>query len=541
MPSRSGPDLALEPALRAEDRRPDDLVEPGDRRLSRIDSRRQTVVDCRPVDPVPDVVLARPDDLDRPADLLGDERGLHGEVWLEPPAESAAQERRVDPHLLRGQADRLRHRDLRRALGLGGSPDVAPVGPHVRRGVHRLHRRVVEIRHLVDGLDLRGGAGERACRVALLPRHRALPGGKLLEPPRNGSAAPARVRPFVPLDLQRPAACEGLPVRVGHHGDPGLDAGRPRPVGRLTDRARDLHDVPHAGHGAGGARVVALHPPAEGGGPRHRGDEHPGHGDVDPVGRAPVHLRRRIQPPHGSPQDPEVLRVLERGGVRRREGGRLVRELPVAEAPAARPVHDLTALGPAAGALDAPSLRSRSDQHLTGRGARCAQQLIGAPHAGAAARAHPPHPRARVCGDVPEANQRPLGLQLLGEDHREGRVRALPHLRLVDGEGHDAIGADPDPGVRLERTGSARPQLPVAREVEREHEPGAGPAADLEEVAPGENAVTAHRSPPCRSRRAGPRGGSGCTCRTGRGPPTSPRRSPRPWGADSGRAGRRPS
>src|SRR2546426_10565237 len=51
---------------------------------------------------------------------------------------------------------------------LRADPDIAPVPAYVHGAVHRLHRRVREERHLIDGLDLPGGASHGPRDVAVL-------------------------------------------------------------------------------------------------------------------------------------------------------------------------------------------------------------------------------------------------------------------------------------------------------------------------------------------------------------------------------------
>jgi hypothetical protein len=70
--------------------------------------RRQTIEPIRPVHVVLDIFLARPHDLDRTIDMLGD---LH-RVGFQPPAEAAADQMVVDRDLVQRQAGGLRRRRL---------------------------------------------------------------------------------------------------------------------------------------------------------------------------------------------------------------------------------------------------------------------------------------------------------------------------------------------------------------------------------------------------------------------------------------------
>src|SRR6266511_2439195 len=144
--------------------------------------------------------------------------------------------------------------------------------------------------------------------------------------------------------------------------------------------------VAHAGHRLCAVRVQAPQPTTEHRRPLDRGDQHPGHVHVDPEHCAPVHLRGRVEPRHPRADQPEVLRILERGvgrdGQRRRPRG----ERPVGQPPAGGDVDYRAALGAAGGAVDLPHLRRGGDQHLAGGGARLAQRLPRAADRIAAAR-----------------------------------------------------------------------------------------------------------------------------------------------------------
>src|SRR5712691_3910900 len=100
-----------------------------------VQAGAEAMVARRPVLCLPDVVLARPDDLHRSAGGLGGLERLLDEVQLEAPAEPAAQVRRVDLHLLRRDPTDPGAELLAAGLELGGCPDVhaPPVRANVRR------------------------------------------------------------------------------------------------------------------------------------------------------------------------------------------------------------------------------------------------------------------------------------------------------------------------------------------------------------------------------------------------------------------------
>ena len=131
------------------------------------------VEEIGPVHVVLDVFLARPDDLDRTIDLLGDLDGANDAVDVEPPAESAADEVVVYDDLVQRHSGDLRRRGLRARDGLRADPDFALVLAHVDRAIHRLHRGVRQERHLVGRLDLRGSARHGLVGIADVLRNRA--------------------------------------------------------------------------------------------------------------------------------------------------------------------------------------------------------------------------------------------------------------------------------------------------------------------------------------------------------------------------------
>ena len=104
-----------------------------------------------------------------PGHLLGDQDGL-GHVVVEgaAPAEAAAEVDLVDLALVGRQAGGRQGRRERGLAVLRRHPDLAAVRRVLRRGVHRLHRRVVLERIGVDRLDLLGRAGDGGLDVAVL-------------------------------------------------------------------------------------------------------------------------------------------------------------------------------------------------------------------------------------------------------------------------------------------------------------------------------------------------------------------------------------
>src|SRR6202166_4445989 len=98
---------------------------------------------------VPDILLARPDDLQGIGDLFGETNGLFDRVRLEPAPKSSSDKMIVQGYLL----DR-KSRDPGRVLlshhrRLSAYPNVAAVRADVNGRVDRLHRRGSKKRKLV--------------------------------------------------------------------------------------------------------------------------------------------------------------------------------------------------------------------------------------------------------------------------------------------------------------------------------------------------------------------------------------------------------
>ena len=479
-----------------EDGRRHDAVRPGHRGARGIETRRELVVRCRAIEPVLHVVLARPDHFHRGAHGLGYPHRLRDEVRLEPAPEPAAQEGGVDGHLLFRQAGELRRHFLRPRLILRGRPDIAAVGAHVRRAVHRLHRRVMQERHLVHRLHPLRCRGERGGRIAVLARLHAGPLGALYELRPDTVGVERRGCVFVPLDFQGAAPLHGVPVGIGDHRDSRGTPCRPGAACTGPGTRLERYDRVDAWEGLRLRRVVAFQCASEYGTPLDRRDQHPRHLDVDPEHGAAVHLHRGVEPRRPRAEQAEVFRVLERHLGGHGELGGAGCELAVGE-PALRGGVDHGALlGAARGAVHVPRRRRRADQQLARRGARLAQRVPRGADRRAAAGGHAARPARGILGHRPEPHLRPICLQLLGEDHRETGLRSLAHLGLVHGQRDDVVRADPQPGVGGEpRVRGIGPRVAAMRgEIEGNDEAG----ARLDEFAAGDtgthDAISAHDS-----------------------------------------------
>ena len=148
----------------------------------------------------------------------------------------------MDGDVFRRDAERLGHEIMRRLRALDASPDLHLAVGDARCGRRRLHRRMRQMRDVIFGLDLFGGAGHGRGGVAFMALDRAGLARRRLEFGAIGFRIIGSVRPVVPFDLQGVAALDGRPGVVGDDRQParGQEAGGER-------RRRDLDDLHHAG------------------------------------------------------------------------------------------------------------------------------------------------------------------------------------------------------------------------------------------------------------------------------------------------------
>ena len=214
-----------------------------------------------------------------------------------------------------------------------------------------------------------------------------------------------------------------------------------------------------------------LHP-----GPAHVGGEHrlarddPRAVDALAVAADQPELRLRLEARRG--------RHGETRGVRGQRA--------IARGASARRVAHASLLRAARGRVHLPARRRGGDEHLPRRRARRAQRQPHRP--GAPAAVGPEVGEVGAGLRLHELDRVRIDLELLGEDDGQRRPRALPHLRLADGQGDLAGRVDPDPRVRTEvraRRGSGlRLRRAIPGEAEAEREAARRDGADLEELPP---------------------------------------------------------
>ena len=442
------------------------------------------------------VLLARPQQLDRRSGhLLGDRHRLADIIRHAAPAEAAAKDEFVYLAFFDRQSRSFQHRGKRRFAVLRAAPDLAFVRRIERRGVHRLHGRMVLVGIVVDRLDLLDGAGNRGLGVAVLVadigRLRIVEA--LSQPLCDRLAGDFGVLAFVPDDRQRIERGLGVPPGIGDDGD-----------GAVVD-AHDLLDALHA-HDLG--FVVALQLAAEHRTILDRGVEHARQLDVGAVDHRAGGLVDGVEPLDALADDLPVLRILQLHLGRRLELGGGFNHLAVCRRLARRRVGDDAVGGGAFRGRHLPFVRGGLHQHHARGGAALADVVLaGADAAAAAGREIAPGALAcdtlsggRIFGD----DLRPVAFELFGDQLGEAGEGALTHFH------GGVIGADHHPDIDFGRAiGGADDCRSAEGNIEADGETGAGGSRADHEAAASElgHDVLVHGIPLKRSlRRGSPRG-----------------------------------
>src|SRR5262249_39124674 len=226
-----------------------------------------------------DILLARPDHLDRTIDLLGDLDGTGGAVFLETPAKPTTEQMVVDDDLVQRQSGNLRGSGLYAHDRLAADPDFAIVLAHMDSAIHRLHGRVREEWNLVGRFDLRRSVRQCLVDIANALRNRSRLERRGFELPRDVLRGQLRVRAVVPFDLERREALLGGPHVIGDNGHSVVEA----------------HDLTHALYLFRRTVVDALQTASENWRLSERRDLHAWCANVDAIDSCSIDLRRKIQ------------------------------------------------------------------------------------------------------------------------------------------------------------------------------------------------------------------------------------------------------
>lgn len=225
--------------------------------------------------------------------------------------------------------------------------------------------------------------------------------------------------------------------------------------------------------------------------------EHAGTAHVDAVLSLASQFRGNVYARQRLADVTEVLGVLERRFLRDRKLGGGGSEGAVRGTTPGILVNDEARLGGASRSGNVPLLRGGGDEHGAAGGGGVAEARPTGANGGAAAGTL--EAILRVEHGTRDFDMLPVGVELVGEDHREAGVRALAELRLRDPEGDAVIGRDLEPGIGLEG-GGAFVGIRVGQ-VEGDDQAGAGQGRGLEEFAAIEAlGIGFHRTPPLAAR-----------------------------------------
>jgi len=167
-------------------------------------------------------------------------------------------------------------------------------------------------------------------------------------------------------------------------------------------------------------------------------------------------------------------------------------------------VHDGTRLGLDLLDRHAPLVGGRLLEHLAAGGAGLAprgEMVTDAAAAAVGLRArHRVAVDLRVGGRLLDLHLREIDVELVGNDHRHRRARALAHLRHGVDDGHLTVAVDAEPLVGRELAGLGRLLgVGAERQAEADDEPGAERGRALQELATGKLEAV-HDLPPFAAR-----------------------------------------
>ncbi|MCY1518729.1 hypothetical protein D9M68_534530 [compost metagenome] len=404
------------------------------------------------------------------------------------PTEATTEEQGVDFHLLRLEPGDLRADLLIDGLELRTNPDLTFVRADLHRAVERLHRRVGEVGHGVFDVEGLRRLAQRRLAVAALRSHLAGGGGECLELIIESLTVQAGVLPKVPVDFQRIAA----------------ELRRPVVVGDYRDATRHLHHLAHAGHGLGRRRIETLDLAAEHRCACHQRGQQAIELHIHAELRTPADLLRRIQALGRFADDLPVLRLLEfqRGRIGRLQLAGRIGQLAVAHTLATG--DDFAVLGADGRWFDAKTLCRRLHQHGPCGGAGLPVAVELRPDAGRTTG----HLYAevgvgvRLCGrGMLDPDRRPVGIQLLGDQHRQPGPDTLAHLRVGQQHGDAVVAAHAQEGVGHEARGTCcrrfgQGEALAAGDHKGDHQAAAKQCAVLQETPPRSIDHAAHDKPP---------------------------------------------
>ena len=197
------------------------------------------------------------------------------------------------------------------------------------------------------------------------------------------------------------------------------------------------------------------------GGVKHARQPH-----VDRIDRLRGHLVEHVKAPARLARELPRVRLLQLDRSRGRELGRVRGDGAEGHRAAGRPVDDRTHVRDAFRRRHIPTRRGRGDQHVAGDGAGLPQVKLRRRDgtAGAGRQIAPDAVAAPILlgSDEFGADFGPIAFQLLGDQHGEAGLRALPHLGPRDADDDRVVRGNHQPGRDL------RGFLGRARQCERD-------------------------------------------------------------------------
>ena len=302
-------------------------------------------------------------------------------------------------------------------------------------------------------------------------------------------AGEVRHRTVVPRDLHRVDGRHGMPRRVGDHGH----------ARRAAMVAIHLHHVQHTGHCGRRARVERLHRAAQRGAHHDARVSHARQRDVDAERRRAVELRRVLDAAHRRADQLELRGRLERCVARHRQQRSGGDEFTECGALARHMLHHTLRDGDLRCRYLPRVSRGAHEHRARGRAGLThwkpevlrARRAAGE-HQATVAHHFRRHPRGRAA-DQPivirmerqsidhgrdvvvdralrrhfRADLRPVGIEFVGQQHRQRGMNALTHLGLRHDHGDVIVGADPHPAVECGFAWLRRQRVAVAKSSAR--------------------------------------------------------------------------
>ena len=459
----------------------------------------------RAVEVVHEVFFARPRQLHRPAaGLLRHPHRLRDEVHLEPAPETAAEVGHVQRHRVGRHAGHARRRVARQAGHLRRRPHLDAAAVHARRAVHRLHRRVRQVRRAVQRLDPARRVGQRRRAVAAaVEGEAAAPFGRVarcrFERGFDAFGVERTLRWRAPLHRQRTRGFARMPRGAGNDRERGIGAAQRRQPHDALDARQLQRRV-----GVDRARCAADHRRVHDAGVQQARQPH-----VESVHRAPVALVGQVDALRGLADDAHRTARLQDHVAGRCQRG-LRDQLAVVRARPRRVADDAVAhlelrhrqlpaqrrhaeqsrarggggqaqrlprigyAGRSAGHVDAEfarhlqrdPARGLERRGLLARLARVGMERQEADEALGAA-------EDRVVPGLLQAHAAERHVELVGHQHRQRGVHALAHLAAIHRQHDGAVLGDLDPAVERDLAVHRGPQRGGAQPAARRHQPPA--------------------------------------------------------------------